>query len=173
MHLRFGDPDKIAVDCTVRPDVVANRELWRGLVWLTVGGQVVGNLEDQFQEQIGIAIAALAGAARHTGKRRQPLLNGLSAQAALDLVMWAVYGNDKSHPELTDADVKLLAMSEILPSATGPAFDNWEAIIIETGDTETIVWRREGEHAPQSCTFPLGTFWAAAEQATTWLKSHA
>src|SRR3569832_1367500 len=115
MHLQFGDPDKVAVECTVTPNNAANRELWLGLVWLTVDGEVVGNVEDRFQEQIGIAIEALSGAARYTGKRRQPLLNGMSAQAALDLVMWSVYGDDESHPELTDADSKVLAMSEILP----------------------------------------------------------
>ena len=76
MHLQFGDPEKIAVECTATPNNAANRELWLGLVWLTVDGQVVGNVEDRFQEQIGIAVAALSGAARYTGKRRQPLLNG-------------------------------------------------------------------------------------------------
>ena len=84
--------------------------------------------------------------------------------------MWAVYGDDEPHPELTDADGKVLAVNEIFPSGTGPAFDNWEAIIVESGDSETIIWRRDGEHLSQSRTFPLGTFWADTEQAKTWLK---
>ena len=170
MHLQFGDPEKIVVVCTAEPNSAPKRELWLGLVWLTADGQVIGNIEDQFRDQIGIALGALSGSAKDTGKRRHQLLQGLSPEAALDLVMWAVYGDDEVHPELTDADRKVLARSEILSSKGGPAFDDWEAIIVESGDGETIIWRREREQ-PQTRTFPLGTFWAATEEAEAWLRS--
>jgi len=84
--------------------------------------------------------------------------------------MWAVYGDDEVHPELSDADRKMLATCDILSSKGGPAFDDWEAIIVEAGDRETIIWRREREQA-QNRTFPLGTFWAATERAQVWLRS--
>ena len=170
MHLQFGDPDKIVVQCAVEPNTTVGRELWLGRVWLTADGQVIGNVEDRFQEQIGIALGALLGAAQDTGKRQHHLLKGLSAEAALDLVMWAVFGDDAVHPELTGADRRLLARSEIISSKGGPAFDDWEGIIVESGDSETIVWRREQEQA-QTRTFPLGTFWAATELAQAWLRS--
>jgi hypothetical protein len=170
MHLRFGDPDKIIIECTVEPNSAVKRELWLGAVWLTADGQVIGNVEDRFREQIGIALGALLGAAQGTGKRQHRLLRGLSPEGALDLVMWAVYGDDEVHPELIDADRKALATSEILSSRSGPAFDDWEAIIVESGDRETIIWRREGERA-QIRIFPLGTFWAAMERAQVWLRS--
>lgn len=93
---------------------------------------MIGNVEDRFQERIGIALGALLGAAQDTGKRQHHLLKGLSSEAALDLVMWAVFGDDAVHPELTDADCKLLARSEIISSKGGPAFDDWEVIIVES-----------------------------------------
>ena len=170
MHLQFGDPDKIIVECAVEPNSTVKRELWLGRVWLTANGQVIGNVEDRFQEQIGIALGALLGAAQDTGKRQYHLLQGLSPEGALDLVMWAVYGDDEVHPELSDADRKMLATCEILSSRGGPAFDDWEAIIVESGDRETIIWRREREQV-QTRTFPLGTFWAATERAQVWLRS--
>lgn len=36
MHLRFGDPDGIIIECDVEPNIAVKRELWMGLVWLTV-----------------------------------------------------------------------------------------------------------------------------------------
>lgn len=170
MHLRFGDPKKITVECDVESNSAAKRGLWLGLVWLTADGQVIGNVEDRFKEEIGIALGALLGAAHNTGKRQDHLLQNFSPEEALDLVMWAVYGDDEAHPELADADRKVLATSEILSSC--PAFDDWEGIIVESGDSETIIWRREREQA-QSRTFPLGTFWAAMEQAQVWLRSES
>jgi len=92
MHLKFGDPDKVTIECTVVPNAAVARELWLGLVWLCVEGQVVANVEERFQEQIGISFGALLGAAQDTGSRNCCLLEGLSPDAALDLVMWAVYG---------------------------------------------------------------------------------
>ena len=133
--LQFGDPDKITVECA-EPNSAVKRELWVGLVWLTADGEVIGNIEDRFQEQIGLALGALLGAAQNTGKREHHLLQGLSPEGALDLVMWAVYADDEVHAELTDADRKVLTKSEILSSRGGPAFDNWEAIIVESGDLE-------------------------------------
>jgi len=66
MHLQFGHPDKIIVECVVKPDSTVKRELWLGRVWITVDGQVIGNVEDRFQEQIGIALGALlARSTRH------------------------------------------------------------------------------------------------------------
>jgi hypothetical protein len=170
MHLQFGDPDKIVIECTAEPNSAPRRKLWLGLVWLTADGQVIGNIEDRFQEQIGIALGALSVSAQDTGTRQHQLLQDLSPEAALDLVMWAACGDDEVHPELTDADRAVLARSEILTSSSGPAFDGWEAIIVESGNGETIIWRRERGQT-QTRTFPLGTFWAATEQAQAWLRS--
>lgn len=169
MHVKFGDPDKVTIECATKPNRAAKRELWLGLVWLSIGGQVVGNVEERFQEQIGISLGALLGAAQQTGKRNCRLLEDLSPDDALDLVMWAVYGDDEQHPELADADRNLLSKSALLSSMGGPAFDHWEAAIVETDDTETIIWRREKGQA-QRRTFPLGTLWSAIEQAQVWLR---
>ena len=104
VNLQFGNPDKISVECSVKPDAEQAANLWLGLVWLCVDGNIVGNVDDRFQEQVGIALGTLAGAARDTGKRNHPLLQGIPPREALDLVMWAVYGDEKLHPELADAD---------------------------------------------------------------------
>ena len=170
MHVTFGDPDKVIIECATKPDRAAKRELWLGLVWLSIGGEIVGNVEERFHEQIGISLGALIGAAQQTGKRNCRLLEDLSPDDALDLVMWAVYGGDEQHPELADADRNLLSKSELLSSIGGPAFDGWEAAIVEADETETIIWRPEKGLA-QSRTFPLGTLWAAVEQAQVWLRS--
>ena len=147
--------------------------LWQGRVWLNVEGQIVGNPEREAQEQIGIAIDALARAGRNTGKRRHPAMRGITEELALDLVMWAVYGDSNEEFERMITNRESLQVFEILPSTTGPAFDNWEAIIVESDEGECFVWRREGEQAPQSRVFPIGTFWHATEEAKAWVDGQS
>ena len=56
VNLQFGNPDKISVECSVKPDAEQAANLWLGLVWLCVDGNIVGNVDDRFQEQVGIAL---------------------------------------------------------------------------------------------------------------------
>jgi hypothetical protein len=95
-------------------------------------------------------------------------MRGITEELALDLVMWAVYGNSNEEFERMITNRESLQVFEILPSTTGPAFDSWEAIIIESDEAECFVWRREGDQATRSRPFPIGTFWRAAEEAKTW-----
>jgi len=171
MHLGFGTPDTICVECEFapRPDTTPN--MWRGIVWLRAAGKVIGNIGDDAEEEVGIAIGALVNAARFTGSRNVQAVQHRSAAEILDLVMWATYGEDAEHPELTDRDRKELAVCELLPNGSGPAFDGWQAALVESGDSETLIWRTDNNQVAQSHTVPRGTFWRAADQAFRWMRN--
>ncbi len=46
---------------------------------------------------------------------------------------------------------------EVMPRGC-PFFDDWKAILIEEGESETLIWRARRLGAVESATWPLGTF---------------
>src|SRR5205814_4795156 len=99
---------------------------------------------------------SLLNAALKTGCRASSLLSPLPAEEALNLVMWAVYGDDDSRREKLVGSRESLYPFEILPQGD-PFFDGWEAIIIEERNAERFIFRKRGQPACE-ITWEPGTF---------------
>jgi hypothetical protein len=142
---RFGDPRTIGIDCVLqeRPGVPARYSF--GTVTLVVDGETIGNSDPSASEHIGIAIEVLSAVGRETGKRSDNALAKVPTELALDAVMWTVYGEVNSEFERMLPHPESLHIFEVLPYKTGPAFDGWEAILIESDETESFFWRRDNE----------------------------
>ncbi len=164
MRLEFGDPKSICIYCEVTPSPTLPRNLWMGKVLIIIDDSRIGNLEPEFSEQIGIAILTLAAFGRYTGTRRNTALQHLEPVAVLESVMQSVYGDGS--PDTNGS----LRQYELLPSVTGPAFDNWRAVSFESELTETFIWKHHNDETVQKRTFPIGTMWRVAEEAYNWMQ---
>jgi len=127
---------------------------WWGSLWLWANGQVVGW---PFEiEMVMTGFDSLVESAQETETRTSGLLSSLPAYEALDLVMWARYGDDKP-PVHFDGNPSLLVPHEVLPRLTGPFFDGWEAILIPEDLQERFIFRQEGGPVSEA-KWPIGTF---------------
>src|SRR5437764_7403960 len=93
---RIGSRRIFAVEFEIEADRSRPANEWLGCLWLWAQGRCVG--ESSAIEMVSIGMDALLVAATNTGMRTNPLLSSLPSQQALELVMWAVYGDD--NPEL-------------------------------------------------------------------------
>jgi hypothetical protein len=128
---------------------------WWGSLWLWVNGQVVGR---PFEiEMVMTGFDSLVESAQESETRTNSLLSSLPADQALDLVMWARYGDDSSPPEYLVGNPLLLPRHEVLPRWTGPFFDGWEAVLIQEGLQERFIFRQKGSQVSEA-HWPVGTF---------------
>jgi Immunity protein 42 len=127
---------------------------WFGSLWLWIDGHLVGNPLES--EMISIGLESLKEAATETGTRRRELLSTNDPNEALDLIMWARYGDESSPKGKLVEDEHSLFPFEILPRRTGPFFDGWEAILIEEDDVERFIYRQR-ETPVTEVPWPLGT----------------
>lgn len=151
---RVGDRRVFAVEFEVDPHQQHAPSDWWGSLWLWVNGKCVGRSDHI--EMVLVGIGTLVNAAIKTGSRISPLLSSKPAAGALDLVMWTIYGDDESHPELNTASRETLQQFEVLPQGDS-FFDGWEAILIEEGNTERFIVRKQGETASE-VSWELGRF---------------
>ena len=137
---RIGDRRQLAVEFEVDLDQPPARDVW-GCLWLWAGGRCVGNSHEL--EIVGYGLSGLQQAG--LGIREQPsFLSSMPPSEALDLVMWAIYGEDDAQREEMVKDRRSLESFEVLPGSMGPYGDDWEAILIGDGSSERFVFR----HAP-------------------------
>ncbi len=156
LNRRTGDRRIFAVEFEIELDQVRSPNEWYGCLWLWVDGRCVG--ESQEVEMVSIALEHLVAAAQETGSRSNRKLSSLPADEALNLVIWAAYGDDSLKLEQQLAESRQsLAKFDILPTSAGPFFDSWEATLIELGDEERFIYRRDGE-AVREAKWRLGTF---------------
>ncbi len=144
----FGNRWSFGIECEVQDCEV---DPWGtpepfGSFWLWVGGRVVGNTDSA--EQLILAFDRLPWLALHSGDRKAVALPGETLLDKLDFVVWARFGEDDAYDaERWGAhDVKALrgrqlGCYEVVP-CDSPWCDGWEAILVEQGDTETLIWRR-------------------------------
>lgn len=137
---------------------------WWGSLWLWADGAVVGR---PFEIEMLVAgfdplLESLNQMEQNTENRASAFLASLSTSDALDLVMWAQYG-EGDPPKGFDGDPALLAVHEVLPRVS-PFFDGWDAILVAEGLRERFIFRRkEGE--VKAANWPRGTFRAVVLQA--------
>lgn len=165
---RVGDRNSFAVEFEGHrlpggPGPRLWNELW-GYLWLWVEGHLVGNPFEL--EMVTIGLESLQTTALETGCRQSRLLSAQTSTEALEIVLRAIYGDDDPVTEELTPDWDSLAPFEVLPGRTGPFFDGWEAILLETGTTEQFVYRQEGKPTIDA-VWPLGTFRDAVLEATS------
>jgi hypothetical protein len=112
-------------------------------VWLWVGGRCVGETHEV--EIVEFGLNALQEAVDDPDPRTGSILASMSAEEALNLVMWARYGDDDPALEAVAGSRQALEPYEILPRRTGVFFDHWQAVLLEQGETETMIFRRTGQ----------------------------
>jgi hypothetical protein len=163
LNRRVGDRRIFAVEFELEPNQQGPPNEWYGSLWLWVEGRCIG--ESHEVEMVSIGLEHLAGSAQATGSRTDPVFSSLSAGEALDFVMWAVYGenNSKLKQHLAGSRERLFKF-DILATSAGPFFDDWEATIIEIGDEERFIYRKDGEPIHEA-RWPLGTFKGVVLQA--------
>jgi len=102
-------------------------------------------------------LESLYEAAGETGTRDKCLLPTSNSREALEMVLWARYGDSNPVMERTVRNEKALFAFEILPRRTGPFFEDWEAILLEEGVNERFIYRQKGADVVEAA-WPLGTF---------------
>lgn len=140
---RVGNRRVFAVEFEFEPQRgISLDDAW-GCVWLWAGGRCIGRTWELEIVQFGLK--SLREAADDKAQRISRLLSSMAAAEALDLVMWARYGDDDPKLESLVGSRENLEQFEILPRRTGPFFDGWQAILIEEGNAERFVFRRSGQ----------------------------
>lgn len=165
--LRFGSRWQFAIECEISPDAQKPYNEWLGSVWLWVGGKLVG--DPAVVEICAVALDTLLEAAEETGKRSSTLLSSLPAGRALDLVLWARYGDDDEEQESLVPDRDALVQFEILPRRGGPFFDQWQAIIIEEENCERFIFREIGRRVNE-IQWPRGEFRRVVSECKEWFR---
>jgi hypothetical protein len=165
---RTGDRWTFAVEFEAIGDPPKSWNEWWGCLWLWVDGQVVGRPSEI--EMVMTGFDSLMESAQETrGELSSSLQPSGPARYALDLVMWARYGNEDRAPGGFVGDSSDLARYEVLPRLTGSFFDGWEAVLIETGHDERFIFRAEGAEA-REVVWPAGTFRNVIQRAIDEFK---
>jgi hypothetical protein len=142
---------------------------WWGSLWLWANGQIVGR---PFEiEMVMTGFDSLVDSAQKSENPAAANLASKPASEALDLVMWARYGVDDT-PKGFEGDPILLCQHEILPLATGPFFDGWEAILLAENSQERFIFRQVGGRINEAL-WPGGTFKSLVFQALDEFKKLA
>jgi len=134
---------------------------WYGYIWLWVDGEVVG-MPSEF-EMVTLGLDSLIWAVQKIETGSVKLLGALPLDAAVDLVIWARFGDEGPPPTPFEGDRSLLSLHEVLPGL-GAFFDDWQAILIKDGSEERFIYRREGAQASET-RWPAGTFKRVVLQA--------
>ena len=122
-------------------------ESW-GSLWLWAGGHLVGTPYET--EMVKTGFDSLQDVASANRARASHILSQCSPTEALEAVRWARYGEgDSSRLKTLVVDAGCLFPLELLPSSTGPFFDGWEAILLEEGKTERLIYRQRGVLSPK------------------------
>jgi hypothetical protein len=151
-YSRVGNRWSFAVEFEGTGDPPKAWNEWWGSVWLWADGHVVGW---PFEiEMVMTGFDSLVESAQET--RTGGLLSSLPVNEALDLVMWARYG-DGSPPSPFAGNPSVLAQHEVLPRLTGPFFDGWEAILLSEGLQERFIYRQGGGQVSEA-KWPIGTY---------------
>ena len=159
---RIGDRWTFAVEfegLDIGIQTGAWNECW-GTLWLWVEGRVVGRPSEL--EMVMTGFDSLMESAQ-VKNLTSPLLSSLPANEALDLVLWACYGDDDP-PKNFAGDRALLSRHEILPRLTCSFFDDWSAILIQEDCRERFIYR-EKEGPVSEASWPIGTFTSIVLQA--------
>jgi len=151
---RVGDRRVFAVEFEFDSRHRLSADFW-GCLWLWAGGKCVG--QSQEIEMVEFGLSALQEAADDPGRGPNSILSSLPAEDALNLVMWARYGEDDPTLEKAAGSRQTMEPYEILPRRTGSFFDHWQAILLERDGLETIIFRQIGQQV-NVVGWPAGTF---------------
>jgi hypothetical protein len=165
---RIGDRWTFAIEFEGSGDRPKSWNEWWGSLWLWVDGRVVGCPCEI--EMLMTGFDSLLESAQQTPTGlSSPLQPSVPSVEALDLVMWARYGNDDRAPGDFVGDPSDLARYEVLPRLTGPFFDGWDAVLIAAGQEERFIFRQEGAGVGE-VLLPAGTFKSTVQQSIDEFK---
>jgi hypothetical protein len=153
MHLVeriVGSRDIFSIEFSVQPDLTRPANEWWGTLRLWAEGRCVGNPDEI--EMVSIGFGDLVNAAHQTGSRVNLFLSSQTAGDALEYVLQTIYGDEKAEL-LTDKEASKF---EVFPASAGPFFDDWQAILLEEGQTERFIYRSKGGPACEA-RWPIGT----------------
>ena len=165
---RIGDRWTFAVEFEGIGDPPKSWNEWWGTLWLWVGGEVIGCPSEIEMVMIGLD-SLMESAQDIRAELSSPLKLSIPAKDALDLVMWARYGDEDRAPGGFIGDSSDFARYEVLPRLTGPFFDGWQAVLLEAGQEERFIFRQEGAEA-REILWPAGTFGSVVQQAIDEFK---
>jgi hypothetical protein len=150
---RIGDRRQFAVEFEVDLKQSTERDVW-GCLWLWVDGRCVGDSREV--EIVNFGLGGLLNAGPALSEQPSFLLS-MPASEGLDLVMWAIYGEDDAQREEIVNDRRSLEAFEVMPGMVGPFGHGWEAILIDDGPSERFVFRERGQ-STQEVRWERGTF---------------
>lgn len=169
MSETIGNRSTFALEFQLGEEIPRLWNEWWGFLWLWVEGRRVGNPDAM--EMIATGLDSLREPLVVDRVSASAALAGLGAAQALSLVMQARYGDvdgDQAQDQKIDED--LLSLVEVLPLRSGPFFDGWEAILLDEGPFERIIYRFE-EGQIEQALWPRGTFGVVIGSATRRFKS--
>jgi hypothetical protein len=169
---RVGNRWSLAVEFEACGDLPRTWNEWWGSLWLWADGQAVGRPFEIEMVMSGFdpLIESLCQMEQNTENGTSAFLASLPDQQALDLVMWAQYG-EGDPPKGFDGDQVLLKVHEVLPRGS-PFFDDWQAILVPEGLQERFIFRLEKGEVSQA-RWPRGTFRRVVLQAQEEFKKLA
>jgi hypothetical protein len=169
----IGHRWRFAVECEIQQ---CERDPWGSLepfgsLWLWAGGHVIGN--PHRSEQLNLGFSDFYGLVKNDGTRPAARFNEISHADALDLVFWTRFGEDDEFdanrwPQVDPQAIRYdgLIHYEAI-SSSSPLFDGWRAILLETDDSDTLIWAPHGG-AVNEVSVPRGLFAHVADQACRW-----
>ncbi|HET9363728.1 MAG TPA: hypothetical protein VFP71_01955, partial [Candidatus Angelobacter sp.] len=154
---RVGNRWIFAIEFEVIGDPPRVWNEWWGSLWLWIDGRVVGTPFEIEMVASGFdsLLESLYQLEQQAENRTSAFLSSLPGNQALDLVMWAQYGEDES-PVGFDGNRELLRVHEVLPRGS-PFFDGWQAILLSDRLQERFIFRQEGGQVNE-VKWPIGTF---------------
>ncbi len=118
---------------------------WLGCLWLWADGHVVGR-----PWEVRPAVSGLNRTSRYRSKDWRAIVHFAQRSNSR--------GGSSSRYELDISRARGQGRRfEVMPRGC-PFFDDWKAILIEEGESETLIWRARRLGAVESATWPLGTF---------------
>lgn len=141
-------------------------------------GQLIGN--SGAAEQLVHGFSPLDAVRIDAGNRRSSEVPGTTNLDKLDFIIWVGFGDDEDFDiakwglqKIGHARKFDVQCFELFPRGYSPFQDGWEAVLLDDGQRETLVWRqwREDVGETHELSLPQGEFTSVIALATDWFSA--
>lgn len=176
----FGNRWRFGIECDLEDcdlDPWGSREPY-GSLWLWAAERLIGNPE--VGEQLIHGFGPLETVAHSAGSRGASEVPGKTNLDKLDFIRWVDFGDDgdfdsarwgtRSIEELRQFDAKRFAL---FPISFSPFQDGWQAVLLDDGEQETLVWRkwRGVVDETHELSLPQAEFTSVIRRAADWFRN--